>query len=195
LFVVFVFFTNTSVTTALHSMNPLPHINNDLSSLSNELHDLIDSNLVTLTQEHVVTVDPSHPRSLLLRVLRQQFTEHVEQQVLHLRQYTTHQHLRIHQFVVNSSPHYPNTNHTNSPHPNSDPDPNPNPNLNSNQQTFRRQRYNYYAVRKGHTRGIFESWEQCRPEVEGIANEFIGFYNLSDAQAYLNTDRSASLPE
>ena len=56
-------------------------------------------------------------------------------------------------------------------------------------------RNNYYAVRKGHTRGIFESWEECRPEVEGIANEFKGFKHLSDAQAYLNTDHSSSVPE
>ena len=67
-------------------MNPLPHINNDLSSLSNELHDLIDSHLATLTQEHASTVDPSHPHSRFLRVLRQQFIEHVEleQQLRHL---------------------------------------------------------------------------------------------------------------
>jgi hypothetical protein len=188
--VVSVFFTNTSATTALQYMNPLPHINNELSPLANELHDLIDSHQTTLTQEHSSTVDPSHPHSLLLRVLHQQFIEHVEQQLIHLRQYTTHQHLLIHQFVGNSPPHHPNTNHTNLPHPNSDPDPNPNPNSHQ-----RKGRYNYYAVRKGLTRGIFESWEQCRPEVEGIANEFKGFKHLSDAQAYLNTDHSSSVPE
>ena len=153
-------------------MNPLPHINHELSSLSNELHDLIDSHLTILTQEQASTGDPSHPHSLLLRVLHRQFIEHVEQQLLHLRQYTTHQHLLIHQFVGNSLPHHPNT----TPHQ-------------------RKRRYNYYAVRKGHTRGIFESWEECRPEVEGIANEFKGFKNLSDAQAYLNTDHSSSVPE
>ena len=185
-----VFFTNTSVTTALHSMNLLPHTNNELSSLSNELHDLIDSHLATLTQEHASTVDPSHPHSLLLRVLHQQFIEHVEQQLLHLRQYTTHQHLLIHRFVGNAPPHHPNTDHTHPPHPNPDPDPNPNPN---SHQT--KGRYNYYAVRKGRTRGIFQSWEECRPKVEGIANEFKGFKTLSDAQAYLNTDHSSSVPE
>jgi hypothetical protein len=65
-----VFFTNTSATTALHSMNPSPHINNDPSTLSNELNDLIDAHLTTLTQEHAAVFDPSHPHSLLLRVLR-----------------------------------------------------------------------------------------------------------------------------
>ena len=188
-----VFFTNTSATTALHSMNPSPYINNDPSTVSNEFNDLIDAHLTTLTQEHAAVFDPSHPHSLLLRVLHQQFTEHLELQLYNLRQYTTHQQLLIHQFVGNSPPHYPNTNHTNPPHTNPDPDPDPNPN--SNQRTSRRPRYNYYAVRKGHTRGIFESWEECRPEVEGIANEFKGFKHLSDAQAYLNTDHSSSVPE
>ena len=180
-----VFSTNTLDTTALHSMNPTPHINNDLSSLSNELHDLIDAHVTTLTQEHVASFDPSHPHSSLLRLLHAQFSEHLEQQLHSLRLYTTHQQLLIHQFVENSPPYYPNT--TN---PNSDPDPNPNPNSHQ-----RKGRYNYYAVRKGLTRGIFESWEQCRPEVEGIANEFKGFKHLSDAQAYLNTDHSSSVPE
>jgi hypothetical protein len=49
----YVFSTNTFVTTALHSMNPMPHFNNDLSSLSNELNDLIEAHLATLTQEHI----------------------------------------------------------------------------------------------------------------------------------------------
>ena len=116
-----VFFTNTSATTALHSMNPLPHINNDPSTVSNELNDLIDAHLTTLTQQHAGVSDPSHPHSLLLRVLHQQFTEHLELQLYNLRQYTTHQQLLIHQFVGNSPPHYPNPN----PDPNPDPQPQP----------------------------------------------------------------------
>jgi hypothetical protein len=36
---------------------PTPHINNDHASLSNELHDLIDAHLATLTQEHVAFFD------------------------------------------------------------------------------------------------------------------------------------------
>ena len=89
-------------------MNPSPHINNDPSTVSNELNDLIDAHLTTLTQQHAGVSDPSHPHSLLLRVLHQQFTEHLELQLYNLRQYTTHQQLLIHQFVGNSPPHYPN---------------------------------------------------------------------------------------
>ncbi len=123
-------FTNTSATTALHSMNPTPHPNNDLSSLSNELHDLIDAHLATLTQQHVAFVDTSHPHSLLRQILHQQFKEdHLKLQLhnLRLRQYTTHQQPLIHQFVGNSPPHYPNTTRTNS-------NPNPDPNPDSNQR-------------------------------------------------------------
>jgi hypothetical protein len=192
--VVYVFFTNTSATTALHSMNPTHHINNDPSPLSNELNDLIDAHLTTLTQEQVAVFDPSHPHSLLLRVLHEQFTEHLEQQLHSLRQYTTHEQLLIHQFVGNSPPHHPNTTHTNSPNHNRDPDPNPN--LNSNQRNTnsppRRRRYLCYAVRKGRTRGIFHSWDGCRLQVEGIANEFKGFIDLHDAQAYLDPPHASS---
>ncbi len=73
-----VFFTNTPDTTALHSMNPTRHINNNLTSLTNEFHDLIDAYFTTLTQEHVASFDPSHPHSSLLRFLHEQFTEHLE---------------------------------------------------------------------------------------------------------------------
>jgi hypothetical protein len=130
--VVSVFFSNTLDTTALHSMNPTHHINNDLAPLSNELHDLIDAHVTTLTQEHVASFDPSHPHSSLRLFLHAQFSEHLEQQLHSLRLYTTHQQLLIHQFVGNSPPQLPNTTHLNPPNPNSDSDPNPNPNPNSN---------------------------------------------------------------
>ena len=190
-----VFFTNTSATTALHSMNPSLHINNDPSTVSNELNDLIDAHLTTLTQQHAGVSDPSHPHSLLLRALHQQFTEHLELHIYNLRQYTTHQQLLIHQFVGNSLPHYLNTTHLNPPHPNSDPDPNPNPNSNQRHinPTTRRRRYLCYAVRKGRVPGIFYSWDECRIHVEGIANEFRGFHTVHEAQTYLS--HSSSVPE
>jgi hypothetical protein len=186
-----VFFTNTSATTALHSMNPSPHINIDPSTVFNELNDLIDAHLTTLTQEHASVSDPSHPHSLLLRVLHQQFTEHLNLQLYNLRQYTTHQQLLIHQFVGNSPPHYPNPN----PNPNPDLNPDPNSNQRTTNQPPRRQRYLCYAVRKGRTRGIFYSWDECRLQVEGIANEYKGFKNLHDAQIYLDSHHSSSVPE
>ncbi len=97
---------------ALHSMNPTLPLNNDPSSLSNEIHDLIDAHIATLTQEHIALGDNLHPHSLLLQILHQQFKDHLVQQLRNLRQYTTHQQLLIHQFVGNSAPHYPDTTHT-----------------------------------------------------------------------------------
>jgi len=176
-------------------MNPTRDNNNHLSSLTTELHTLIDAHLTTLTQEHVASVDPSHPHSYLLSVLHEQFTEHLQQQLHSLRLYTTHQQLLIHQFVGNSPPHYLNTTHLNPPHPNSDPDPNPNPNSNQRHTnpTTRRRRYLCYAVRKGRVLGIFYSWDECRLHVEGVANEFRGFHTVHEAQTYLS--HSSSVPE
>jgi hypothetical protein len=174
-------------------MNP-HHIYTDPPSPSNELNDLIDAHLTTLSQAHS---NLSHPHYLFLRVLRSQFTEHLAQQLHSLRQYTTHQHLLIAQFVDNSPPHYPNTTHTNPPNHNPNPDPNPDPNSNQRkaQPLPRRGRYLCYAVRKGCTRGIFNSWDECRLQVEGIANEYKGFNDLHAAQTYLQSPHSSSGPE
>jgi hypothetical protein len=151
-------FSSTLDTTALHSMNPTHHINDDLSSLSNELHDLIDAHVTTLTQEHVASFDPSHPHSSLLRFLHTQFSEHLEQQLHSLRLYTN----------SNQRPTSPPT---------------------------RRRRYLCYAVRKGRARGIFYSWDECRLHVEGVSNEFKGFYTVQDAQTYLSQSTPTPLPE
>ena len=44
----------------------------------------------------------------------------------------------------------------------------------------------FYAVRKGHRVGIFESWEECKVAVEGFSGaEYKGFTNLTEAEAYL----------
>ncbi len=83
-------------------MNPTHHINNDLSSLSNELHDLTDAHVTTLTQEYVASFDPSHPHSSLLLFLHAQFSEHLEQQLHSLRLYTAHQQLLMH--GINAQP-------------------------------------------------------------------------------------------
>ena len=173
-------------------MNPTHHINNDPPSLSNELHDLIDAHLTTLTQDHF---NPSHPHHLFLRVLHSQFTEHLAQQLHSLRQYTTHQQLLISQFVDNSPPQYLNTTRTNPPNHNPDPDPNSNSNQRNAKPPPRRGRYLCYAVRKGRTRGIFNSWDECRLQVEGIANEYKGFNDLHAAQTYLAPPQSSSGPE
>ena len=165
-------------------MNPTYHINNNLSSVSNELHDLIDAHVTTLTQEHVASFDPSHPHSSLLQFLHTQFSEHLEQQLHSLRLYTTHQQILIHQFVGTSPPQQSNT--TN---------PNPNSNQRQTNASTRRRRYLCYAVRKGRLRGIFYSWDECRLHVEGVSNQFKGFYTEHEAQAYLDLPHCSSVPE
>jgi hypothetical protein len=192
-----VFFMNTSATTALHSMNPTPYINNNPSSLSNELNDLIDAHLTTFTQEDIAVSDPSHPHSFLLRVLHQQFTEHLEQQLHNIRQYITHQQLLIYQLVDNSSPHYPNTTNTNPLNPNPDPDPTGSVVAKGVSWCCAGWSWGWgcYAVRKGRTRGIFHSWDEFPLQVEGIANEFKGFNNLNDVQTYLGSPHASSAPE
>ena len=44
----------------------------------------------------------------------------------------------------------------------------------------------YYAVKRGKTRGIFATWEECRASVEGYPGaEYKGFKELAEAQGYL----------
>lgn len=44
----------------------------------------------------------------------------------------------------------------------------------------------FYAVRKGHSVGIFESWEECKAAVEGFSGaEYKGFPNREEAEGYL----------
>jgi hypothetical protein len=49
-----------------------------------------------------------------------------------------------------------------------------------------------YAVRKGRVLGIFYSWDECRLHVEGVPNEFKGFYTVHEAQTYLDLSHSSS---
>jgi hypothetical protein len=49
-----------------------------------------------------------------------------------------------------------------------------------------RSRYPFYAVRRGHTTGVFQSWDAARVQVEGFPNNaHRGFHNLIDAWAYV----------
>lgn len=44
----------------------------------------------------------------------------------------------------------------------------------------------FYTVRKGHSVGIFESWEECKAAVEGFSGaEYKGFGSLAEAEDYL----------
>lgn len=47
----------------------------------------------------------------------------------------------------------------------------------------------YYAVRKGHKQGIFDSWELCKQSVDGYSGaEYKSFSSIEAARGYLNTD-------
>lgn len=46
----------------------------------------------------------------------------------------------------------------------------------------------YYAVRKGRTTGIFDSWSTCEQQIKGFSGaEYKSFKTLKDAQMYLQT--------
>lgn len=50
----------------------------------------------------------------------------------------------------------------------------------------------FYAVRKGHSVGIFESWEECKAAVDGFSGaEYKGFTNRAEAEEYLGVVASA----
>jgi hypothetical protein len=50
-----------------------------------------------------------------------------------------------------------------------------------------RSRFPFYAVRRGYTPGVFQSWEGARVQVEGFPNnEHRGFHNSDDAWAYVH---------
>ena len=48
----------------------------------------------------------------------------------------------------------------------------------------------FYAVKKGVKPGIYESWEECKKNIEGISNAlYKGFTRLEEANSYLEEDR------
>ncbi len=49
----------------------------------------------------------------------------------------------------------------------------------------------FYAVRKGRTNGIYESWDEARAQVEGFKGaEFKGFMTREDAEAFMKNEES-----
>ncbi|MDF2686169.1 MAG: ribonuclease [Clostridia bacterium] len=47
----------------------------------------------------------------------------------------------------------------------------------------------YYAIRKGHKQGIFESWDICKQLIDGFSGaEYKSFTTLKEARSYLNND-------
>lgn len=54
----------------------------------------------------------------------------------------------------------------------------------------------YYAVRKGLTIGIFETWEECRASVSGYSGaEYKSFPSLEQAREYLGNAKSGDTKE
>jgi hypothetical protein len=47
-------------------------------------------------------------------------------------------------------------------------------------------RFALYAVRRGRTTGLFNSWDDCHRSVNRTSNEYRGFDNIDDALAYIN---------
>jgi hypothetical protein len=48
----------------------------------------------------------------------------------------------------------------------------------------------FYAVRVGHTPGLYGSWDECRVQVEGCSGaSYKGFATQAEAQAWLSAGR------
>ena len=51
----------------------------------------------------------------------------------------------------------------------------------------------YYAVKKGREKGIYETWEACKEQVNGFKGaEYKSFSNLQDAEEYLNKNSNVN---
>jgi ribonuclease HI len=57
------------------------------------------------------------------------------------------------------------------------------------------QKKKFYAVRSGHKPGIYQTWEECKAQVDGYSNaDYKGFATLKDAQAYLGIEAKFESP-
>lgn len=203
-----VFSKNTLFTTALYIDPPTPLMsipplfNDDIFAFVRELDDILETHLSNFITHHDST-EPLHPRNVLLRVLNQQFLDHVQQNLDGIRLYSTNQQLLLNQLAENPLPPNPNPNPINHANPNTNPNPNPYTDQRVQQSSTApgpqtrsgSRRFSYYAVRRGRSRGIFSSWEECRRQVEGISNEFKGFHSIPEAHAYLNLPPAPLAPE
>jgi viroplasmin and RNaseH domain-containing protein len=53
----------------------------------------------------------------------------------------------------------------------------------------------WYAVRKGHHTGIFESWDDCKQAIDGFSGaQYKSFKSAADAQAYLTGSTTGAPP-
>ncbi|RYC57634.1 hypothetical protein CHU98_g8580 [Xylaria longipes] len=54
----------------------------------------------------------------------------------------------------------------------------------------KRRRKNYYGVREGRVRGVYDNWQSCRAQVERCANQFRGFDTYDEAAFYVATGKT-----
>ena len=53
----------------------------------------------------------------------------------------------------------------------------------------------YYAVKNGHTTGIFDNWTDCQKSISGYSNaDFKGFATKEEAEAYLGIGQKTQMP-
>lgn len=49
----------------------------------------------------------------------------------------------------------------------------------------------FYAVRKGYNTGIYETWDECKAQINGFSGaEYKSFPSLNEAKAYINNEVS-----
>ena len=57
------------------------------------------------------------------------------------------------------------------------------------------QKKKFYAVRSGHKPGIYQTWDECKAQVDGYSNaDYKGFSTLKDAQVYLGIEAKPEAP-
>ncbi|KAI0445947.1 hypothetical protein F4803DRAFT_547734 [Xylaria telfairii] len=55
-----------------------------------------------------------------------------------------------------------------------------------------KKRKNYYGVREGRIRGVYNNWESCRAQVEKCANQYRGFDTYDEAAFYVATGQTCN---
>ncbi|KAI0458681.1 hypothetical protein F5B21DRAFT_528403 [Xylaria acuta] len=55
-----------------------------------------------------------------------------------------------------------------------------------------KRRKNYYGVREGRIRGVYDNWESCRAQVERCPNQYRGFDTYEEAAFYVATGQACN---
>src|SRR5262249_17922636 len=57
------------------------------------------------------------------------------------------------------------------------------------------QKKKFYAVRSGHKPGIYQTWDECKAQVDGYSNaDYKSFSTLREAQSYLGIETKSESP-